>query len=205
MVREKGNRRDSIRDRRGAAAIAATARVWHVRIMSETVAPSPSLHHSLVHSLYADALVLADEARGWFDRARAEGEMQWPVVRPDDADSILNWPGRTDASARIALSCESLRLTTRLMHVIAWLLMQRAVAVGEVDAATALMPDNRLGEAPRYDADAIATLPAPAQRLIEASVRLHERVAALEASLLEPAAPVGSGVHAMMGRLQSAY
>ena len=37
-----------------------------------------------------------------------------------------------DVLMRVSFSCESLRVTTRLMHVIAWLLTRRAVTRGEL-------------------------------------------------------------------------
>lgn len=199
------------------------------------------LHHALVQSLYGDALILADEARSWFDRARSESEsievgdsgadlasahpprspffpMHTPALAlvgdPDsvssnalasDPDSIVHWPGRRDQASRIALSCESLRLTTRLMHVIAWLLFQRAITAGEVDASAALLSDNRLGEAPPVDHAAIAALPTPAIRLIEASERLYARAAQLERALITEQAAPRPPVHGMLERLIATY
>lgn len=173
------------------------------------------LCQSLVDSLYADALLLADEARAWFDRARGDGQMMahealfaiaenGPAAGDDDDGGLLHWAGRNDPSLRIALSCESLRLTTRLMHVIAWLLMQRAIAAGEVSADIALVDAHRLGPSPDSDPATRATLPIAAQRLVEASLRLHERVATLEAGILGEQVPHVPEVHSMFDRLARA-
>ena len=114
-------------------------------------------------ALYVEAMLLADEARGYFDDgSRIERETLAPM-------------------ARVAFSCESLKVTTRLMHVIAWLLTQRAVAAGELRPREALDPGRRLGTAPLSDAESIAAMPAGACRLIDASIDLHRRVARLDA------------------------
>lgn len=103
--------------------------------------PAPVIHPRLVSQLYTEAMLLADEARGYFDEGgRAEREALEPM-------------------ARVAFSCESLKVTTRLMHVIAWLLTQRAVAAGELALADARAPSRRLGAAPYSDASALAAMP----------------------------------------------
>ena len=73
------------------------------------------LNRPIIESLYAEALLLADDVRASFDFA---GRID-AVVEDEDL-------------ARIALSCEALRTTTRMMHVIAWLLNQRAFFNGEI-------------------------------------------------------------------------
>ena len=114
-------------------------------------------------ALYVEAMLLADEARGYFDDgSRIEREALAPM-------------------ARVAFSCESLKVTTRLMHVIAWLLTQRAVAAGELRPRDALDPARRLGTAPSSDAPSLAEMPGGARRLIDASIDLHRRVARLDA------------------------
>jgi regulator of CtrA degradation len=79
--------------------------------MSETADLSPTI----VEALYSEALVLADAARAAFDLS---GRL---TAASEDEDL-----------ARIALSCEALRTTTRMMHAIAWLLNQRAYFAGEL-------------------------------------------------------------------------
>lgn len=155
---------------------------------------STSLHTSLVNALYAEALLLADEARAWFDRAMAE----------QGHDALHDWPGRDDAVLRIALSCESLRLTTRLMHIIAWLLLQRAIAAGELPPEAAAAPANRLGPSPDADDALIARLPDGAQKLVASSRDLYRRVAQLDAPL-SPAPGQAPPVAAMMDQLLAAF
>lgn len=120
--------------------------------------PHSRLHRKLIDSLYVEAMLLADEARGYFDQI-GRGERE-----------------RLDALNRVLFSCESMKVTTRLMHVIAWLLTQRAVSAGEIAAKDALDPSRRLGDAPETDEAAIDVLPDTARVLIVASIDLHRRV-----------------------------
>lgn len=150
------------------------------------ISPSESrLHRRLVDSLHVEAMVLADEARSYFDDAgRAEREALDPLDR-------------------VGFSCESLKVTTRLMHIIAWLLTQRAIHAGELAPRDALHPSRRLGEPPRSDAGIVAVLPARAKLLIDASADLHRRVRHLDAA--QAAVPVDSPVRGMQQRLAMAF
>src|SRR6187200_2821314 len=80
-----------------------------------TMAQAADLSPTIVEALYSEALLLADEARAAFDLS---GRL---TTASEDEDL-----------ARIALSCEALRTTTRMMHAIAWLLNQRAYLSGEL-------------------------------------------------------------------------
>lgn len=144
------------------------------------------VHRKLIDSLYVEAMVLADEARGYFDQgARIEREALDPL-------------------GRVTFSCESLKVTTRLMHVIAWLLTQRAVDSGELSPRDALDPARRLGDAPVTEDQVIAHMPADAQALINASIDLHRRVARLDDAQVEPQ-PADSPVQWMQARLAMAF
>jgi regulator of CtrA degradation len=79
------------------------------------MAQTADLSPTIVEALYSEALDLADQVRAAFDLS---GRM---AAVSDDEDL-----------ARIALSCEALRTTTRMMHAIAWLLNQRAYLAGEL-------------------------------------------------------------------------
>lgn len=134
----------------------------------------------LVEQLYSEAMLLADEARTYFDQAGRDDRMD------------LN-PG-----ARVTFACESLKVTTRIMHIVAWLLTQRAVAAGEISAETAGHESRRLGHARDSDPAALMSLPEAARRLIAASIDLYDRIARLEIS--DAAAP--SPARELMGTLQ---
>ncbi|GLR46957.1 DUF1465 family protein [Sphingomonas astaxanthinifaciens] len=137
----------------------------------------------LVESLYTEAMLLADEARTYFDaQGRAERDGMDPFVR-------------------VGFACESLKVTTRLMHIIAWLLTQRAVETGELTAASGRRPERRLGHAGASDPAVVEQLPRGAQALIASSTDLYERVRRLdEDQLIEQ--PPASPARALMGRLE---
>jgi regulator of CtrA degradation len=83
--------------------------------------------------------------------------------------------------ARVTFSCESLKVTARLMHVIAWLLTRRAIAEG-----VATTSDDRLGHAAGSEPEHIAGLPEDAQQIILSSIGLYGRVSRLEAGMAQP-------------------
>ena len=154
--------------------------------MTRTVTDS-RLDRRFVDALYTDAMLLADEARAYFDEAgRAEREALDPL-------------------ARVTFSCESLKVTTRLMHVIAWLMTQRAVDAGEISQRAACDPSRRLGDAPVYDVDVAATLPPRAGRLIASSAALHRRAAAMDLTLSQDPPAVPCGVHSLQRRLAASF
>lgn len=144
---------------------------------------SSGLTPRLVDSLYVEAMVLADEARSYFDCGGRE-----------ERDAL-------DPMLRVGFSCESLKVTTRLMHVIAWLLTQRAIEAGELSRAQARRPARRLGEAPESDLDLLPALPPGARALIEQSRDLHARVARIEANALA-GDPAPSPARSLLGRLE---
>lgn len=140
------------------------------------------LRRRLIDTLYVDAMVLADEARSYFDQG---GRV--------DRDAL-------DPIARVAFSCESLKVTTRLMHVIAWLLTQRAVDVGEMAPRDALDPSRRLGPAPQSEGEALEQMPLRARALIASSAELYRRVQRLDEAQVSNFAPV-SPARTMLDRL----
>ncbi len=144
------------------------------------------IHRKLIDSLYVEAMLLADEARGYFDElGRNERE----------ALEALN---------RVAFSCESLKVTTRLMHIIAWLLTQRAVDAGEIAPHDALMPSRRLGDAPETEEGLLDSMPPNAVGIINTSIDLYRRVARLDESLDEDLV-IESPARSMMNRLAAAF
>ena len=85
---------------------------------------------------------------------------------------------------RLWLTAELSRVTRRLTEVMAWLLVQKAVAAGEITAAeaaeteAAALPAGGLGEVdPTQD---IGNLPLAARGLIDRSRRLYAEVARLD-------------------------
>jgi regulator of CtrA degradation len=84
-----------------------------------------------------------------------------------------------DAFVRLALSTEGLKTTTRMMHVLAWLLNQRALFSGELSESQvrlhgALPPDRG------SDDRQLAMLEPETRELIAETERLHQRIARLD-------------------------
>jgi regulator of CtrA degradation len=150
---------------------------------SELARPQVRITSRLIDSLYTEAMLLADEARSYFDDA---GRDERSTLEP---------------FARVGFACESLKVTTRIMHIVAWLLTQRAIESGEIPGQGGRRAERRLGHAQDTDAAVLATLPPSAQRLINASSDLYARVKRLDDGGLEAEAPQ-SPARALMGRLE---
>jgi regulator of CtrA degradation len=137
----------------------------------------------LIDSFYTEAMLLADEARSYFDDAGHK-----------DRDQL-------DPFTRVTFACESLKVTTRVMHIVAWLLTQRAIESGEIQYAEGRRPERRLGNAQDSDPETVARLPAAAQRLVSASTDLYLRVKRLDDGNVT-SEPPQSPARALMGRLE---
>ena len=156
--------------------------------------------------------VIQDFARSeLFERTFQEG-----MELVEETAAYLDGEGRQESkllsrNAALAYAAESMRLTTRLMQVASWLLVQRAVREGDMAPAAAcedryrLQADN-VARGAENDA-ARAELPPGLTRLADRAERLYERVRHLdrrmylESKTTEPANPVLSH----MDRLKSAF
>jgi regulator of CtrA degradation len=125
-----------------------------------------TLERRLIDSLYVEAIVLADEARAYFDHV-ADGQR----------DAL-------DSNGRVDFACESLKVTTRIMHVVAWLLTQRAVFAGEIGLAERLDERYRLGPAAPTERGLRDAFPPEMEGLILTSEDLYDRIARLEAQMV---------------------
>jgi regulator of CtrA degradation len=153
--------------------------------MDESDLPQPQVRITsrLIDSLYTEAMLLADEARSYFDDVgRGERASLHPF-------------------ARVGFACESLKVTTRIMHIVAWLLTQRAIESGEIAVVEGRRPERRLGNAQDSDPEVVAQLPESARRLINASAELYARVKRIDEGSLEAEVPQ-SPARALMGRLE---
>ena len=99
-------------------------------------------------ALYSEALLLSDETRAYFD---GEGKAERDRLGP---------------AARVQFACESLKATTRLLQVIAWLAGRRRP--GE-------QPAKAIAESAASGPEVLGALPSPARRLILAGIDLHGR------------------------------
>ncbi len=142
----------------------------------------------LVEGLYLEAMGLADSARRYFD-----------VEGADDRAAL-------SPLARVTFSCESLKVTTRLMHVVAWLMVRKAVEAGELTAEEAANPQRRLGRAADIGGEVrMDVLPKRAKTLIDGSIDLYERVKRLDAQLGGDGVPGDAGARALMDRLRASF
>lgn len=137
----------------------------------------------LIDGLYVEAMVLADEARSYFDRGGLE-----------DRDAM-------SPADRVAFSCESLKVTTRLMHVVSWLLLRRAAEAGELRPAELQQSNRRLGDASATAPEMLDVMPERARLIVEASCDLYQRIKRLDDELVRNA-PATSPARSLLDRLE---
>jgi len=94
---------------------------------------------------------------------------------------------RAGVVASLRMSCEAMRVTSRLTQVMAWLMMQRAVVEGEISADEAMVDRNRLSGASvcldeTFNDD--ESLPRGLRSLMDRSFRLYVRIARIEEQML---------------------
>ncbi len=107
----------------------------------------------------------------------------------EETAAYLDGPGRDESRllarhAALTYASESMRLTTRLMQIASWLLVQRAVSEGELSLSEAAEEKTRVRlttTEPNESAPVlIAELPLSLQALIAQSKRLHARILHLD-------------------------
>ena len=141
-----------------------------------------NLNPRIIEGLYCEALALSDDVRAAFALS-----------------GRLNEVGEEDA-ARIALSCEALRTTTRMMHALAWLLNHRAYFSGELSEFQ-LRRYGKLAEFPASDPYRLALLDLPTRQLATATERFHARLKRLDSGWRERASDEPSAIAALRERL----
>ena len=141
-----------------------------------------SINPRIIEGLYCEALVLSDEVRAAFTLS-----------------GRIDAAGDEDA-ARIALSCEALRTTTRMMHALAWLLNHRAYFSGELSEFQ-LRRHGKLADFPESDPDRLALLDPQARALATATERFHARLKRLDNGWRERASDQPSAIAALRERL----
>jgi regulator of CtrA degradation len=129
-----------------------------------------------VETLYTEALLLADETRAHLDGEGREAR------------------DRLDPYARVQFACETLKASTRLMQVIAWLTAARGQ-----DG-----PRATLGGATASAPEVLGCLPSPTRRLILAGIDLHERTGRL-ASGTDAPITIESPARALIQRLERVF
>lgn len=151
--------------------------------MSQTATINPRI----VEALYGEALVLSDEVRATFALT-----------------GRIGLAGADDDLARVALSCEGLRTTTRMMHAVAWLLNYRAYLLGDLSEFQLRRQGRLTPVASPGDADNTSLLPAPVRELVAATERFYARLLRLDSGWRDqarPGAPGGPAISRLRARM----
>ena len=126
------------------------------------MASPATINPRIVEGLYCEALILSDDVRAAFDLS-----------------GRIDTVGLPESEARVALSCEALRTTTRMMHAVAWLLNHRAFFAGELSEFQ-LRRHGGLSDFPGSDPARLALLDAETRALIAATERFYARLRRLD-------------------------
>ena len=153
------------------------------------MAQPANLNPRIIESLYAEGLGLSDDVRAAFDLT-ARGT---PGLSTDPEDP-----------ARIALSCEALRTTTRMMHAVAWLLNHRAFLQGEISEFQLQRHGRIAANLPQSEPERLALLAPEVRALILATERFHARLVRLDASWREREADGEPAIQRLRERLTRA-
>jgi len=159
----------------------------------------------------ARAEVVRDFARSeLFERTFSEG-----MELVEETAAYLDGEGRRDSkllsrAGALSYAGESMRLTTRLMQVASWLLVQRAIREGDMDPREACLARYRIGAqavCQGEPSDSLDEMPMGLMDLLERSGRLYERVLHLDRRMFLDA-PADEQVHpvrSQLERLQAAF
>jgi regulator of CtrA degradation len=135
----------------------------------------------------------------------------------EETAAYLDGAGREESrhlsrQSSLVYASESMRLTTRLMQIASWLLLQRAVAEGEISADQAQTEKSRVRLNASDSATTIAeyeALPERLRELMGLATRLHARILHLERLITEAGAEgrpsAQNPVAAQLGLLQRAF
>ena len=147
-----------------------------------------------------------------FEKTFAEG-----MGLVEETANYLDGEGRVDArvldrTGAIAYATESMRLTTRLMQMASWLLLQRAIASGELSSQEVQREKHRinLAEIGRgHTLKGAEALPEGLLALVERSIRLLERIKTLDSMITtikeQPADLKSSPINAQLSMLERAF
>jgi len=127
-----------------------------------------NINPRIIEGLYGEALVLSDEVRAAFDLSG----------RIDEA-------ANSESAPRVALSCEALRTTTRMMHAIAWLLNHRAFLAGELSEFQLRRHGRLSPDFPASDPERLALIADPVCDLILATESFYARLLRIDRGFRE--------------------
>jgi regulator of CtrA degradation len=119
---------------------------------------------------------------------------------------------RLPKTAALAYATESMRLTTRLMQIASWLLIQRAVAEGEMPASEAMGESGRVPLKPpvaRRQRPFVDDLPDALRDLMARTDQIYARLYRIDRMLgpvpADAPAPGPNAVVDQIGRLKAAF
>ena len=166
--------------------------------MAYTEVGDDNLHELTLQSFTGSAL---------FQRTFDEG-----MSLVEETARYLDGPGREEQrtlprKAAMLYAGESMRVTTRLMQAASWLLVQRAVHDGDMDAEDASSDRYRLGSKEICfggSAEGVELLPKMLQDLLSRSDNLYRRIARLDDVLFGNAAPL-PGARGHFALLEQAF
>lgn len=143
--------------------------------------------------LFSEGMGLVEEAANYLD---GEGRLESKLL---------------DRSTSILYASESMRLTTRLMQVASWLLLQRAVSDGEMSQNEAFEEKTKVSLdtlMPSDEDPGFAGLPIGLRALIDKSIKLQARVKRWDQLLNREDIAEGTGENAVreqVNRLAEAF
>jgi regulator of CtrA degradation len=135
----------------------------------------------------------------------------------EETAAYLDGPGREESRTMqrqvgMVYASESMRLTTRLMQIASWLLLQRAVAEGEISPDQAQSEKNRVRLTLKDTTTTVSeyeALPDRLKELMGLATRLHARILHLERLMseagTEPQLSAPNPVAAQLGMLERAF
>ncbi|MGV3577981.1 protease adaptor protein RcdA [Brevundimonas sp.] len=130
----------------------------------------------------------------------------------EETAAYLDGDGRRESrllsrSAALAYAAESMKLTTRLMQVASWLLVQRAVREGDMTPEAACEPRYRLGERKIEGEPGHPEMPIALVEYLVRAEKLHDRVLYLDKRMYLDAAPEpdANPVLSQLGMLEAAF
>ena len=143
-----------------------------------------------------------------FERTFQEG-----MALVEQTAAYLDGEGRRESkrlgrSTALAYAGESMRLTTRLMQIASWLLVQRAIREGDMAPTEACDGRYRVGasEVCRGGEPIADDLPTPLVDLLRRSESLYERILHLDRRMYEEAFEATTGgVRHQVERLRAAF
>jgi regulator of CtrA degradation len=168
------------------------------KFMAQIQKDDESLHDMTLQSFIGSAL---------FERTFDEG-----MALVEETARYLDGRGRVESrdlprKAAMLYAGESMRVTTRLMQAASWLLVQRAVHEGDMEAEAASSERYRLGSKELclgVSAEGTEMLPVVLRDLLTRSDNLYRRIARLD-DVLFGGVRRAPGVHAHFDRLEQAF